>query len=207
MRTHFDCFPCFLRQTLDAIRLVNLDNKDQEQLFRDVLGWMSDMDLALPPPVITQLIHRRIRSLSGCADPYAQIKKDQNQLARVLLGEMEGQIKHADDPLEMAVRLAIAGNVIDMGVKGKVTEGEVRSSLRQALSQPIWGDMDAFRQRVKGAKTILYLADNAGEIVFDKVLIQALAPTRVSWWSEAGPSSTMPPGKMPWTPGSMLLPT
>jgi len=187
MRTHFDCFPCFLRQALDAIRLVNLDNKVQEQLFRDVLRWMSEMDLSLPPPVITQLIHRRIRDLSGQADPYLLIKKEQNQLARVLLGEMSEQIKNADDPLEMAIRLAIAGNVIDMGVKGKVTEEELRNSLGQALIQPIWGNIDAFRQKVKQADSILYLADNAGEIVFDRLLIQALAPARVSVAVRGGP--------------------
>lgn len=187
MRSHFDCFPCFLRQALDAVRLVILDTQGQELLFRDLLRWMAEMDLALPPPVITQLIHRRIRDLSGQVDPYLQIKKKQNQLASGLLGEMGEYIRHAADPFEMAVRLALAGNVIDMGVKGKVTEGEVRCSLRQALSQPIWGDMEAFRRRVKRARSILYLADNAGEIVFDKVLVQALAPARVTLVVRGGP--------------------
>jgi uncharacterized protein with ATP-grasp and redox domains len=80
----------------------------------------------------------------------------------------------------MAARLAIAGNLMDMGVIGNLTEAEVRQTMEQALHAPFFGELDKFRQAVGDAKSILYLADNAGEIVFDRLLIEQLPTERVT---------------------------
>jgi len=80
----------------------------------------------------------------------------------------------------MAVRLAIAGNMMDMGVNGNLTETDVRQTMKQALTAPFFGELDKFRQAVADAQSILYLADNAGEIAFDQLLIEQLLPKPIT---------------------------
>jgi uncharacterized protein with ATP-grasp and redox domains len=137
--------------------------------------------------VLVQRIHRRLREIRGMEDPYRDAKDQQNRLAMSLLPELRAEIEACLDPLTMAVRMAIAGNVIDMGVYDNMTESIVREFVRQALTKPFVGDRIGFGKTVREAKSILYLTDNAGEIAFDRLLIEQLSPTRVTVAVRGGP--------------------
>jgi hypothetical protein len=145
-----------------------------EQLIRDVLHWTGEMDLNQSPPEIAQRIHRRLRELAGVADPYREAKEWQNRIAMELIPKFRAEVKAAQNPLLMAARLAIAGNVIDMGSNGNLTEADVRQSLSKALTEPFFGEEERFVQAIAQAKSVLYLADNAGEIAFDKLLVEQI---------------------------------
>ena len=162
MRTSLDCFPCFVRQALDAARMVSTDTTVHGPILRELLRWASEIDMDQPAPVMAQRIHRRLRKIVGIEDPYRDVKNQQNRMALALLSELKTEIEAASDRLVMAVRLAIAGDVIDMGVNGNVTESDLRQSVRQALAEPFTGEQNGFRQSVAEARSILYLADNAG---------------------------------------------
>jgi uncharacterized protein with ATP-grasp and redox domains len=187
MRTYLDCIPCFIRQALESAKLASADTVVHERVLREVLRWTSEMDMSQPPPAMGQRIHRLLHALTGTDDPYRLAKERQNRMALDLLAEVKTEIETAADPLHMAVRLAIAGNVIDMGVNGSVTESDLRASLRQALTEPFTGEWSDFRQAVAEAGKILYLADNAGEIVLDRMLIEQLGPARVTLGVRGGP--------------------
>lgn len=180
MKTYLDCIPCILRQSLEAARLVSADPAFHEQILRGALQWTAEMNLNQSPPAIAQRIHRQIRRITGSSDPYRQAKDRLNQLALELILPFRARVKADRDPLKMAVRLAIAGNIMDMGVIGKLTEAEVRQTMDQALHAPFFGKLDKFRQAVAGAQSILYLADNAGEIAFDRLLIEQLLPKPIT---------------------------
>ena len=180
MKMTLDCVTCFVRQSLDAARLVSKDTDDQERIVREVLRWLAEQGLQHSPPVLAQLVHRRLRDISQVGDPYLEVKQRHNAMALDLLPELRAQIAAAPDPLALATRLAIAGNVIDMGMKSMVAEDDVRASIRHALEEPFVGEWDNFRNAVHSAKSILYLADNAGEIAFDRLLIEQLGPQRVT---------------------------
>jgi uncharacterized protein with ATP-grasp and redox domains len=180
MKTYLDCIPCFVRQALDAVRSLTDDTSIHEQIVRDILGFAVKMDLDRPPPIMGQLIHRRIRELSGMDDPYSDIKKRFNRLALNMLPDMRSAIQKAEDPLDLALRVAIAGNVIDFGPGHGLTEQEARQEVIKAVETPVLGDLAAFRRAVNGAADILYLADNAGEIVFDGLLIRQLPENSVT---------------------------
>jgi len=180
MKTALDCIPCFIRQALDVARLASTDLAVHERIVRDVLGWTSEMNLEQPPPLLGQRIHRRLREITRIEDPYRATKNHHNRMALNLLPELKAEIEAASDPLMMAVRLAIAGNIIDMGVNGSFSEIDLRRSIEQALAEPFAGDQDGFRQAVAKANNILYLADNAGEIVFDRLLVEQLSTARVT---------------------------
>jgi uncharacterized protein with ATP-grasp and redox domains len=180
MKTSLDCIPCFVRQALDAARQLSADMAFHERILRDVLRWTCAMDLNQSPPVLGQRIHRHLRELTGNDDPYRQAKEDQNRMALALLPELEATVASAANPLETAMRLAMAGNVIDLGAHRTVTTSHVRRSVQHALSEPFVGDTNALRQAASTAQNILYIADNAGEIIFDRLLIAQLPPAGVT---------------------------
>lgn len=180
MRTSPDCYPCFVRQAEKAARMMSSDSTIHDRIVRDVLSLTNEQDEKVTPPLLAQLIHRRLRELTGKADPYAQAISVHNQLALGLLPELRAEIKNSADPLMMAVRLAIAGNIIDLGAGNEVSEADVRQSIHQALTEPFADEKREFRESVKNAKDILYLADNAGEIAFDRLLIEQLLPKQTT---------------------------
>ncbi len=180
MKTYLDCIPCIIRQCLDATRSVTADESIHERILREVLQSASEMDLSQPPPAMGQFIHRRIRELTGNADPYREAKERQNRTAMELSAQFKDKVALAPNPLEMAVRLAIAGNVIDLAVKSGLDESDIRRSIGASWEEPLDGDVKGFAQAVTGADRILYLTDNAGEIVFDRFLIEQLPRNRTT---------------------------
>jgi damage-control phosphatase, subfamily I len=180
MNTSLDCIPCLLRQALAAARLVSDDPVFHEQVMREVLGWVKEIDLTQSPPAMAQRIHRRLRQITGIEDPYLSAKAHHNQITVELLPELRAEVQSSRSPLITATRIAIAGNMIDLGVNGKVTETDVQQAMRQALSGQFYGNQESFCQSIANARSILYLADNAGEIAFDRLLIEQISPERVT---------------------------
>jgi uncharacterized protein with ATP-grasp and redox domains len=180
MQTALECIPCFARQALEAARFVTNDQAVHERLLRDVLRLAAEMDLSQCPPIVAREIHRALRNMTGVADPYRAAKDRFNRMAMDMLPELTAKVREAEDPVAAALRLAIAGNVIDLGVNGGITEDQARLSVRNAVNEPFEGDIEAFRRAVDAAQSILYLADNAGEIVFDRLLIEQLPRGRVT---------------------------
>lgn len=180
MNTYLDCIPCFLRQTLDAARLVTDDEAVHERLLYAVLREVDGLDPCQPPPAMGQRIHRRIRALVGQPDPYAAAKARLNRLALGYLPELRRRVEESDAPLEMAARLAIAGNVIDMGVNAALTDAHIAQAIEGALQAPLRGSVDTLARGVADAQHILFLADNAGEVVFDRLLLERLPREKVT---------------------------
>jgi len=180
MKTSLDCIPCFVRQALDSARLVSDDPRVHETVLRAVLGAAAEMDLACSPPVMGQRIHRLIRQYTGNGDPYRPMKDRFNRLAMAMYPTLHDLVARSADPLDTAVRLAIAGNVIDFGVRADLDEADVREGVDHALAAPLNGDVADFAAAFASAGEILYLADNAGEIVFDRLLIEQMPRERVT---------------------------
>ncbi len=174
MRTFFDCIPCFVRQALDAARFATADQAIHEHVLRQALRAASNMDLTTTPPAMGQRLHRLIRQLTKNDDPYREVKQRFNRAALELYPGMKERVTRSDQPFETAVRLAIAGNIIDFGIHNHLDEGEVEAAIEHALSAPLRADARAVQAAVERADDVLYLADNAGEIVFDRLLIEQM---------------------------------
>ncbi len=180
MHTHLDCIPCFLRQSLEAARGVSEDVRLHEQIVREVLRLVAELDLDRPPPHVGQLIHRRLRELTGVRDPYREAKRRFNRLALEALPALRARVRAAAEPLREAALCAVAANAIDVGVAAALGEADVLEALRGAAASPLHGDWARFREAAAGAGDILYLADNAGEIVVDRLVVEELGPARVT---------------------------
>jgi len=181
MKIFLDCIPCFVRQALDAAKLATDDEQIHERVVRETLRLAADLDMSQSPPAIGQKIHRLIRKLIDNNDPYRQIKERFNNLSLTLYPALENRVKTSENPLATAVRLAIAGNIIDFGVKTSLAESDVEKTIEQSLHNRLeYSQIQEFMDAVTQAKQILYLADNAGEIVFDRLLIEQLPVEKVT---------------------------
>ena len=171
MKVHLDCFPCFLRQAIIALRLGTNDVSLQEAILKSTLEDIQKADTSKPPAFTTTFIHRKIRQMLG-TDPFKDIKSEYNQIALKLYPSLKTTIENSPDRLWTSTRLAIAGNVIDFGI---FTSVDIEGNIRKALNSKIAvDDYDALKDAIASANEILYLTDNAGEIVFDRILIEIL---------------------------------
>jgi hypothetical protein len=181
MHIYLDCIPCFVRQSLDAARHATQDPHIHEHVVREVLRMANDLDMNQSPPRIGQQIHRLIRELTGVEDPYCKVKNQFNNASMKLYSKMRQFIIGSDNPLDKAIRLAIAGNIIDFGVIGTLQESDLETAIIECLSTDFTNvQLAPFRRAVNDAAEILYIADNAGEIVFDRLLIEQLPIEKVT---------------------------
>jgi len=184
MTTHLDCYPCFLRQALSAARHAHASVELQRHILLETMDQLRALPAEATPPVMAEMIHRMARRETHTPDPYAQSKRDATALAMTLLPALRERVRIAPDPLEAAVRIAIAGNIIDDGM---AEHYELEATLARVLKQPLAiAGLTPLRQALSEADSILYLADNAGETVFDRVLIETIA-LPVTYVVKAGP--------------------
>ncbi len=174
MNANLECFPCMLRQTREAIAYTGLDTNAGFQLLQQVMRLMSELDWVQPPPVLGQKVHRLIRELTGSSDPYARVKERMNLLAARMYPLWHDIFRQAHEPLDAAVRLAIIGNLLDVGAKTQMDDCALHAAFESALSAPLRGSLEELAEAIPRARSILYLADNAGEIVFDRDLLAHL---------------------------------
>ncbi len=182
MKTYYDCIPCLLRQTVEAMRMSGADEGIQEKLIRFVLRETAEIDLSETPPYMANLIHRKIREVLNNPDPYQEVKEHFNQLALDMYVDLQQQVEESVDPFETAVRISIAGNIIDFGVRADLGAQEVNDTLLECLQSPISFNTSAeLKRSIMQAHNIMFLGDNAGEIVFDRLLIEQMPGEKVCY--------------------------
>jgi uncharacterized protein with ATP-grasp and redox domains len=188
VRTFLECIPCFVSQALGAARFVTDNESIHEEVLRKVMALVSEMDLSITPPKMGQEIHRLIRQITGNNDPYRAVKDHSNQLALEIYPDLKEKIEHAVDSFEAAVRVAIAGNIIDFAKINDLDDAKIyhaiEDSFTAALSSLAVNDL---RRAICQSKNILYIGDNAGEIVFDRLLIEQLPYEKITLVVKAGP--------------------
>lgn len=175
MNITLECMPCFVRHTLEVLREFSPDENLNENVMRNVLKKMSQLDFSLSPPEFAAEIHAFIREQLKCDDPYFAIKNNSNELAARLVLDLQKNLEQASDPLRLAVLYSIAGNIIDSGVSAVTPDSEVRKSIEMAEKEhPAIDDYSLLREKVFAADKILVLGDNAGEVFFDRLLLERL---------------------------------
>lgn len=144
----------------------------QQKAVRSVLSYASQADWSISIPQFGTRIHGIVKEKTGNNDPYAEGKRIQNQLGQRLYGGLKEFVSISDDPLLQSAKVAISGNIIDLAPGRRADlEGEIRESLEKPL------DVDEFkllREELEKNDRLLYLADNAGEVFFDRIFIEEL---------------------------------
>jgi len=189
MRTYLDCYSCLVRQAVEAGRRATDDPVLQERILREVLGTLAQADLSLPPPIHARLTGQIVERHTGVRDAYLADKRRSNELALELVARYRPLLAAATDPFALAIRLAAAGNIIDFGVHGELDPAVLTATVEHALTAPLdQGTLDRLREQAASARRILYLADNAGELAFDRLFIEQLPPHSVTVVVKGGPA-------------------
>lgn len=172
MKVYLDCYPCFFQQALNVTRMIASDEETVHQILLEVNALLPKITSDITPPEIGREVYRIVSRLTGVKDPYREIKEKCTQQALALYPGLKERVQSADDRLRKAIRIAIAGNVIDFGSNMPF---DMEKDLESILNQRFAIDhYNAFTAALSRAKDVLYIADNAGETVFDRVLIEEL---------------------------------
>jgi len=175
MKIFLQCLPCFARQAVESAEMSTDDPEMKEKIIRAALRKASEIPFDKSPPHMGKEIHRIIKDLLGDIDPYRDLKNLYNKKALDLYPRMKEIVSSADDPLKTAARLAIAGNIIDFGVSVTNNHFRLMEVIDDTLKRPFAIDQyQEFKLDMRNAKKILYAGDNAGEIVFDRILIEEI---------------------------------
>ena len=180
MKTYLDCIPCFFKQALEAAKKAGAGPRVQKRILDELAGILPNISLKSSPPEIGRTIYKLVGDISGKKDPFLKEKDRSNRLALAIYDKLKKKIDPASDKLLLAVELAIAGNIIDYGVKNTLNiDAELAAILSREKevikkeSKAIF-DYSKFKHTVKNTRDILYLGDNAGEVVFDRILIEQI---------------------------------
>ena len=172
MEFSLDCYPCAVRHALRGVRKSGMNEEMQVAALQRVLRNLASLKPGATSPEIIAGTFAIIREMTGIEDIYKQEKDEGTREAMAYYAKMKEKIQQSSDPFETAVRLSIAGNIIDYGA---LDGYDLESSIRRVLEQPFaLNDLEALRAAVDQADQILYLADNAGETVFDRLLIETM---------------------------------
>ena len=168
--------------------MVSDDDAVAERVMRRVLEATNHLRLDMPPPYMGREIHKIIREVTGSADPYESIKRKSTRAALSLYERVVNTVERQIDPFNAAVRFAIAGNVMDYALTSAWDLDKINSCFDDALSTPL--DDDAVRElrdSAVSATNVLIIGDNAGETVFDRVLIEQMPAKSVTYAVKGGP--------------------
>lgn len=172
MQTYLDCYPCVLRQAVEASRMAGASLAQARRIVLETLDILKVLPEGATPPEIVSRIQKLVRELTGNNDPYLQVKQESTVKALGMLPDLRKIVSASKDPFETAIRISIAGNIIDFGPNQDFNLWDV---IEQVLTSDIpVNDLPSLRRRLSTAKSVLMLGDNAGEHVFDMLLVETL---------------------------------
>ena len=172
MKSYLDCIPCFFEQVLRAGRIATDDEHLLKQLLDELGKRLHQISLDSTPPETGRLIYRMVREITENPDPFRELKLQSTREALALYPSLKRTIEESDDNLLTAIRIAIAGNVIDFGASATF---DINTAIKETLVQDFAiYDYSTFKNNLEKAEHVLYIGDNAGETVFDRLLIEQL---------------------------------
>ncbi|WP_018248703.1 damage-control phosphatase ARMT1 family protein [Orenia marismortui] len=172
MELRLDCLPCIFRQTLEGSRMATEDEALIREILNEYAQLIPKLDSKEKAPAIVGKVHQIIKEKTGVADPYQKFKEEHMKLALNLYPKVKKIIKDATDSLQGALIMAATGNSIDAGLFSKVN---IKDQIEDALENGfVQSDFELFKEKLKSEAKVLIIGDNAGEAIFDKLLIKEL---------------------------------
>ena len=165
------CMRCMMDKYLDACP-ADASWQTRADYQRRVLTTVAEGSLTMTAPEIGHELTGVLRDMFGIERSCTQVKHHFNELVLGLESELARCVVQSDDPLDLAARLALAGNFIDFGPTGEVSEEKLLQLVDDAAQMQLDADALAdLKARIMQARSITYLTDNCGEVVLDKLLI------------------------------------
>jgi uncharacterized protein with ATP-grasp and redox domains len=173
MKVYYECGACYLRQAKEALDLSTNDDELKLEIMSKVIKFLSEnYKKGASSNATGSAMHEIIRTESGCIDPYLEKKHLGNEMALNLLPQVKELLKK-DDSLENYVKISIVGNILDFGAFSLSTN--IQALLEENLNKDLSiNDIHLLDKALREHDNLLYLVDNTGEIVFDKLFLEKI---------------------------------
>lgn len=172
MKTYQACVPCIINLMESTLGKGDLDDSARQAILETFKEDWIMSDMSVPPARTAGLIYQKILQETGQEDLFRNHKETSVQEALKLYPLLKKLVDGASDPLDAALRVSALGNILDAGNPNSY---DIDEEIARLFDGKIQGDsQDIFREKLASVDSLLFLADNAGETVFDRVLIEAL---------------------------------
>ena len=177
MKVSAECMHCLVKRQADNIKKYPDEEKKAAYLGK-VLGIIANHAAEEPAPVLLSHIGRLHEAYFGKPFSFDELKQGYNAMMLEKEAEIREKITQAAAPLALALRFAQIGNFIDFGAMDSVDDAKLMEFLEQAETLPLLEDTyQSFTEDLKTAKKLVYLTDNCGEVVLDKLLMETIKQT------------------------------
>lgn len=179
-----ECFPCLLSQALRTAQAATDDEAIHKSVIKAALKRLESISSDVSAMEIVVEMQLMVKRITKCEDPYKETKMKSNELAISLYPKLKEMVASSSDRLLTAASIAAAGNALSFVTS---LEGDLEKTVAETVKRKFaLDDYDQFRNSVATSTQITYLADNAGEVVFDRVLIEELN-RQVTYVVKSGP--------------------
>ena len=187
MKLHLECVPCYIRQALEAAKMATDDRRLHERILRESLIVASKFDAYSNGFILQANIKKVMVKILPATDPYREVKEKYNHIALGLVDNLKEIIRNSKDPFETSLRISLAGNIIDFGPDSELNEKILKEAIKRSFSQDLDNKkIKLLQKNINDAKRILFIGDNAGEIVMDKILIENLPGEKITYAVRGG---------------------
>lgn len=173
MEIKYQCYPCILRQSIESAEMLKVSDPKMKQIIRhfgDIL--IPALENNYTAPMLAAKMQEYIKKVTEIKDPYYNLKEENLKQAQKLLPLVEEEIAAAEDSLLAALLMSAMGNSIDAGVSLNV---DIKENIDQAIEDSFaHSDYPRFKKELKTASSLLIIADNTGEALFDRLLLKEL---------------------------------
>ncbi len=173
-----ECIPCIINQAYNASKLFTYGNTEiQYKIVKEACLAVLSIEDNFTAPKFSSTIQNIIEENLEIKNPYKKLKEKNLKEARRFIPYLETIVESSYDKLQMAIRAAIVGNIIDLGASPKY---DIEYEVNRITDNNI--NLYALKQLIndlKNSNLILYIGDNFEEALFDKILLKQLLPKRI----------------------------
>lgn len=179
MEIYLDCLPCALRQVLEASRMATDKKELQAEIMTASIKQLTDYENHTCAPDIVRDLHQVVKAKTGVGDPYRKVKDRDIAAAEKLVPFLKKFLKEKENDLYWALKIAATGNILDAAIYNNLHfEKCIEDELNQEFA---CCDTDILKEKLKKARRILIIGDNAGETVFDRILLEHLKDYEITY--------------------------
>ena len=167
-----ECLSCIISQSERVSKAIGADEELSKKILLHVSLSSKEFDFSKTPPEVASDVYEDMAKMAGKSDLYKELKELSSKKAQKFIPSLKKTLQDSDDKLNTLLKIAVAGNVIDLA-------SEVSFDLENELDKIFHtdfaiNDTKILQERLKSAKTLLYIGDNVGEHIFDYLAIETL---------------------------------
>ncbi|MBP3599998.1 MAG: DUF89 family protein [Clostridia bacterium] len=173
-RLNSECVSCLVNKYLKKIP-ENTEESQKLKYMQRVLNIVAEAKVWQSAPEIVPKITAAQKEIFGFSEDFTEIKKYFNSLMLGLEPQLENNILNSKEPLKLAFLYAMLGNYIDFGAMLSVDENKLKELLKNAEELTVDdNEFGLLKDDLKKSKKLIYITDNCGEVVLDKLFIKAI---------------------------------